>query len=301
MILSKIKITEKFDPQDISCSPSILIENDPPEIIKIIRILSGTAHLRNDATDEIIYGGDRNFINPGDDISSADMDRVLEYIFEVKPEEAEISSIFRKASILNRGFYRDILSELLYLMKSLNKENYTETFLYTYRILERISAACPLIYVSGERDFRSAYSFLSSIYDDKKSPSELVMLKKFLQHYASQNDNFSQATLDFELSGLENEFATDLVSEFRTIILPEVSTMVIDEANGKITIPFKDVGHFVATVRNRTFHNQGLQANINLPRIGGSEPLFALLVPVLLYWFSYVFVDFAKWQLSKAS
>ncbi|NNH56058.1 hypothetical protein HLI01_04350 [Rhizobium laguerreae] len=293
-------MVEKFDVPAGSCSPSLLLGSEPPEIIKILRLLSGTTHLRNDGTDEILYEANKNFINPDDNITSNGIDRILDYIFEERPDEAEIISIFRKISALNKGFYIEILGELGFLLKSLGEKKFTESFLYTYRILERISAACPLIYVSNDKDFRNAHNFLSSIYDEKKAPGELGMLQKFLQHYTGLNDGFARATLDFPLGELGDALAAELIDELKKIVLPEVKTLVIDEETGTFSVPFKDVGSFVVTVRNRTFHNLGARANFNLSRIGGSEPLFALLVPNLLYWFSYVFVDFAKWQLSRA-
>ncbi|MDQ0321146.1 hypothetical protein QO002_003284 [Pararhizobium capsulatum DSM 1112] len=300
MSVIKLRMVEKFEVPVGSCSPSLLLASEPPEIIKILRLLSGTAHLRDDGTDEVLYEANQNFINPGDDIALDEIDRILDYIFEERPDEDEIASLFRRARILNKGFYIEILAELGFLLKSLGEQKFTESFLYTYRILERISAACPLIYVSNDKDFRHAHSFLSSIYDEKKAPGELGMLQKFLQHYTGLNEGFARATLDFSLAELGDDLATALIDEFKTIILPEIKTLVIDEENGIFSVPFKDVGSFVVTVRNRTFHNLGARANFNLSRIGGSEPLFALLVPILLYWFSYVFVDFAKWQISKA-
>ncbi|NSY19072.1 hypothetical protein [Neorhizobium sp. AL 9.2.2] len=300
MPVVKLKIVEKFEVPPGSCSPSLLLDSDPPEIIKILRLLSGTAHLRNDETDEILYQAQKNFINPGDDITLDGIDRILDYVFEDRPTEPELIALFRKAGILNKGFYIEVLAELGFLLKSVGDGKFTESFLYIYRILERISVACPLIYISNEKDFRTAYSFLSSIYEDKKAQGELIMLQRFLQHYSGLNDSFAGATLDFSLAELEGDLAIELIDEFKTIIVPEVKSLVIDEENGTISVPFKDVGSFVVTVRNRTFHNLGARANFNLSRIGGSEPLFALLVPTLIYWFSYVFVDFAKWQISKA-
>lgn len=296
-----LKVVEKFDVPAGSCRPSLLIETEPPAIITILRLLSGTAYVSDERSDEVYYLAEKNFINPDDNIDEREIDRVLDYIFEERPEEDDLKQIFRRVGVLNRGFYTDILGELTFLFKSLSRENYTESFLFIYRILERISAACPLIYISKEKDFRSAHSFLSSIYDENKAPGELGMLQKFVHHYAGMSEGFGRATLDFSLAEVGDDLAAEILRQFRILVNPEVKSLSIDETNGTFSIPFKDVASFVVSVRNRAFHNLGARANLDLSNLGGSEPLFALLVPVLLYWFSYIFVEFAKWQISGVS
>jgi len=299
MTILKLGLREKFESEDGE-DTLLSLNADPPDVIKIVRLLAGTIFVVDEQSGDVYYPALTNYVNADDNILPGGLGRIVEYIFEESPDVNALNSIFLASRPKNRQFYSEVLEEIKFLLKSLYQEKYTEAFLYLYRLLERISAACPLVYISRERDFRSAHSFLSTVFDEKKSPGELWMLQKFLLHYASVNDGFSDATLDFGLSGAEEEFAIELLKQLRSLILPEVKSLNIDDENGLFSIPFKDVSSFVVSIRNRTFHNLGARANFNLVKLGGSEPLFALLVPVMINWFSYVFVDFAKWQLAEA-
>jgi hypothetical protein len=301
MAIAKLVLAEKFVTPAGGCSPLLLLEKNPPDLIRILRLLSGAAIVWDAATEDCRYLGKTNFINRDHDVEALGLDTILEYLFDERPEEAELTAIFSRLASRNRGFYAEILEELPFLLQSLDDENFAECFLYLYRLMERISVACPLIFASRENDFRGAHAFLASMFDSKSAPGELGTLKKFLHRYSEKNNTFNLATLDFDVSGYDEEFSTELFSQLRSNVVNELNSVAIDDERRTFSVPYKDVSSFVVSVRNRAFHNHSDRQNFRLGRLGGAQALFGALVPSLLVWFAYVFVDFARWQIAGTS
>jgi|GEM_PF-3469133 len=301
MAIAQLVLAEKFVTPAGGCSPLLLLEQNPPDIVRILLLLSGAAVVQDATTDDRLYSGQTNFINRDHDVEALGLDTILDYLFDERPENAELSAIFNRLASRNRGFYAEILEELPLLLKALDDQHFAECFLYLYRLLERISVACPLIFASRENDFRGAHSFLASMFDNKSAPGELGTLKKFLHRYSQNNTIFNRATLDFDISAYDADFSAELFSQLRGNVVNELTSVEIDDDLRTFSVPYKDVSSFVVSVRNRAFHNASDQRNFRLGRLGGARELFGALVPSLLVWFAYVFVDFARWQIAGSS
>ncbi|AYO77454.1 hypothetical protein [Sphingobium yanoikuyae] len=297
-----IEIAEKWNPLEVDTPTAIRLQDPTPEIVKIIRLLCGTACLirRVNGMEDVLVELDTNFINPSHQHSADNLTDILDYFFDERPDDAEILQIFQAISTYNRKFYVDIRNEISYCLFALSSDRATEAFLFLYRVLERLSSACPLIYISRERDFRTAHSFLAGIFTENKTPGELALLQSFIKNYADSEEMFRENSIDFAIEDLASEPSQEMIRQWKNVIRKEVPHLIIDEDLGVITCKFKDAVSLIVTIRNRCYHNKSAHVNFNLTKIGGSEPLFKMVMPKLMYWFSYLFIDFAKWQITAA-
>ncbi|MDT8873508.1 hypothetical protein RAA17_26220 [Komagataeibacter rhaeticus] len=294
-----ISISEKFNMQPGGPAFVMSLTEQSPDVVRLLRMLSGSATLvvrAEDASDDI-YELSENYIRPDHNISAANLSEVLDYIFDEVPSPQDLETIFAAMRGQNRGFYKDMREELSLCLLLVAQSRNTEAFLLLYRILERMSAACPLIYASRQRDFRSAHEFLSGIFSDDKLPGELGILQKFLKNYATENNDFSDLSLEIPIPNW-GAFATEFAHQWKNIICREASFATLDDENGVISCPYKKVASLIVTIRNRTFHNLSGRSNVNLYKLGGPDMIFSLVMPYFLTWMAYVFVDFARWQIS---
>ena len=277
------------------------ISESSPGIIKLVRLFSGTTQIVMSAEgqEDEIFAANRNYIRPDQEITSENLSVVAQYIFDEPPEAKELTDILMRIRGKNHSFYQDLCGEFALCLISMESKRFTEAFLFLYRSLERMSAACPLIYSSRQNDFKTAHKFLSGIYRDEKSPGELGLLQAFLREHANDNQNFAEATIDIAVPNWGGVYASELSRQWRDVIQREVPVAPLDEVSGEIRCPYPDVAKLIVTVRNRSFHNLSGQRNLDLFRLMGSDPLFEILMPHFLQWTAYVFLDFARWQISS--
>jgi hypothetical protein len=297
-----IILSEKWNVKDRGIGKLVHLSETLPEILKTIRILAGTVVLTYE------FGGEsrgirlrENYIRFDEEIKYGHLDDIFPYIFEDGiPDENELAKIFDSIKYLNIEFYREVRQEISYAVFSLEKERFTESFLYLYRTLERISAACPLLFVSREVDFRAAHSFLNGFFLGSKMPGELKILDNFLKNYSKRNEMFRDAVLEIKMPDNGNFMNKEIFEQWNLIKEEGKLDLYIDDEFGVISCPYPDVPSLVASIRNRVFHNEGGRRNVSLAKIGGSEPFFKICTRPILRWFSYLFVDFAKWQIDAA-
>lgn len=277
------------------------ISSNSPGVIKLVRLFSGTTQIvwSEEGRENQVFAADRNYIRPDQEITGDNLSIVAEYLFDEIPETEELTNILMRIRGKNHSFYQDLCGEFSLCLVSMASNRFTEAFLFLYRSLERMSAACPLIYSSRQNDFKTAHKFLSGIYRDEKSPGELGLLQAFLKEHSNDNQNFSEATLDIAVPNWGGAFALELSKQWRHVIQREVPVAYLDQGAGVISCPYPDVAKLIVTVRNRSFHNLSGQINLDLFRLMGSDPLFEILMPHFLQWTAYVFLDFARWQISS--
>ncbi|TKW64289.1 MAG: hypothetical protein DI616_18520 [Paracoccus denitrificans] len=296
-----IYIAELHNLEEGDAARPLQISESSPEIIKLVRLFSGTTQLVMSAEgqeDETFFAG-QNYIRPDQEITSGNLNIVAQYIFDEVPGQEELVDILRRLRGKNHSFYRDLCGEFCLCLLSMGNNRFTEAFLFLYRSLERMSAACPLIYSSRQNDFRTAHKFLSGIYRDEKSPGELGLLQAFLKEHARDNQDFAEATLDIAVPNWGGSFASEFSRQWRDVVEREVPPASIDLDAGEIRCPYPNVASLIVTVRNRSFHNLSGQKNLDLFRLKGSDPIFSVLMPHFLQWTAYVFLDFARWQISS--
>lgn len=296
-----IFITENLNFAEGDLARPLEISDNCPEIIKLIRLFSGTVKVvtSREGQEDEIFITNRNYIRPDQEVTSNNSTIIAQYIFDEIPDQQEFLNIIRRVRGKNHSFYNSLCNELSLCLLSVAKDRFTESFLFLYRSLERMSAACPLIYSSRQNDFRTAHSFLSGIYRDEKAPGELGLLQSFLVDYAKENNDFAEANLDIAIPDWGGSFAGEFYRQWRDVIQREASYAAIDPDEGIIRCPYPKVASLIVTVRNRSFHNLSGQKNLDLFRLMGSDPLFSMLMPHFLQWTAYVFLDFARWQIAS--
>ncbi|WP_375263523.1 hypothetical protein [Palleronia sp.] len=298
-----IFLKESLDLDANHSAHPLMITDKCPEVFKIIRLLSGAVEIvmprEGEEEEDKIVVAHKNYIRPDQQINNENSSLLVSYIFDEAPEQQDFRNIALHARGRNPSFYKSLCDELSLCVFSTECDRYTEAFLFLYRALERMSAACPLIYTSRQNDFRSAHDFLSGLYKDKKSPGELGLLRNFLVEYSKGSPNFNAATLDIPISNWGGDFATELARQWRDVIQREAAFATIDSETGIITCPYPKVASLIVTMRNRSFHNLSGQKNLDLFRLKGAEPVFSVFVPYFLQWTAHVFLDFARWQISS--
>ena len=106
-----------------------------------------------------------------------DPEAIKNFIFESDITLDEYKSFLHFISTRNKRLFEDLRNELLFLIFSMKIGRYTEAFLYLYRILEMISVAIPLIYVTKIDTYKGALDFLKSIVSDEKSGDLKVLTR----------------------------------------------------------------------------------------------------------------------------
>ncbi|HDZ09188.1 hypothetical protein [Pseudohongiella sp.] len=271
-------------------------ESRNPELLLILRLLSGNVILTHNYSDTIIKSR-KNYFHS--DLSrfrnwGRDFPRLLS-----EDTTAEDLAIFiNNTKFTNNKFYEAILSEISHFLLQERKASHTSAFIFLYRILEKVSYAFPLIYASKTQDFMRSFNQLRNLMTGDSEKKELGFFKKFAVTLY-EGDSIAQTSVDIKF-----DVANDLVRQqmFRSVkeaidlgILHEDTTEF-----EKISINYCDMGSFIIHIRNRFFHNQSIVPNnIKSNRIVDSDTFFSFINPVAMYWLSLVLLQIMSFSLSE--
>lgn len=299
MSLDKIQVLDLCVSKPGTAEHALLLKSNPGPLVEILRLLAGTTRLQN--SDNLTYTYCRNnFIKPGKQISREGLGELLSYIFEEAPSADEVKTQLRNLRGRNIPFYTDVRDETLLTLFEIGRERYTNSFLHLYRVLERLSVACPLLYLNQEGDFRKSHCFLVTLGMGEKD-TELLILNRFLERLSDKNDNLRNLRIDHSFYEFETDYADRLKAELRRCgILERINAEEVDDGY-KISIQFKDMPKFIAGVRNRLLHNQSGQKNFKISELGGTDQLCRFVVAPGLHWLSQIVVEITRWQLDSSS
>lgn len=257
-------------------------EKDNPELLLILRLLSGVLTLEHVSSTKRIYQKDNYFSSDLKGISRSWSNSFPELLGEGYTAE-KLSMYIESSKFKNRKFYKNILSELSYFFYYQKIKVHSSAFVYLYRALEHVSYAFPLIYVSKTDDFSGSYRFLKDLMSGEKEKGELGFLKKFV-NTIYRDDSIRESSVDFDITlSSEQEHIFGLLKSLCRDNMISDSTVEPQT----LSIKYTEVGSFFILIRNRFFHfMNGGANNIETSRLSDIDLLFGLLNKSFLYWLS---------------
>lgn len=267
-----------------------------PEILLILRLLSGNVELTHTYSDKHIKSRINYFSSNFTAFSN--WKREFPALLSEDVTAEDVSIFIDRTKYINKAFYSGVLSELSHFMLHANKGSHTSAFIYIYRILEKISYAFPLIYASKSQDFLSSFNQLKDLMVGDKEKKELGFFKVFIKMLYKDN-SISDTSVDIYINPSDAQVKEQMYKALRDVsgnsILHEDSTEF-----DKLSIKYCEMGSFLINVRNRFFHNlNGGSSNIESNKIVDSDELFSFINPMAMYWVSMVFLEVTIYSLSE--
>ena len=295
---SSFSFTESFSDAQLSQLPEILKisgENDP-EILLIVRLLSGSIHLEHNYSGKILKPKENYFLSNMKGYSN-NWHKKLPKIIGEDYTSVDLARYIQATKYKNRGFYKNFLFELCNFILYEKRKSHTSAFIYLYRALEYVSYSFPLIYVSKTDDFLNTYNFLKKLMQGNDKLGELGFFKKFVQTLY-KNDLIIDSTVDFNIS-----VDGDLQNIFFNLLKNQCTNDMISGATDSpriLSINYTEIGSFVINIRNRFFHYMnGDSRNIDSHDIVDSDLLFSLINKQCMYWLATVFLGILSHNISE--
>ena len=266
----------------------IIRGNKSPELLLIIRLLSGTIKLEHIRSSRKFHQKDNYFSSDLKGYPRNWHNRFPDIMAEGYTVQ-QLALFVEKTKHKNKKFYKNILSELSYYFYYQDKGGHSSAFAFLYRALEHVSYAFPLIYISKADDFSRSYGYLKELMGDNKNSGELGFFKKFITT-VYKDDPIIESSVDFEMALQTEEEQREMFLLLRgTCGSKFISDSTIEPR--VLSIKYPEVGDFLITIRNRFFHfMNGGAKNIESSSIGDVDLFFSLVNRKFLYWLSTVFL-----------
>ncbi|PSU69508.1 hypothetical protein C9J20_01155 [Photobacterium phosphoreum] len=273
------------------------IANDrDPEVLLILRLLSGNVELTHNYTNKTI----KSRVNYFSSNLSAFRNWKTEFpiYFSDDTTAEDLASFIDNTKYKNRNFYSTILSELSQFILHTNRKSHTSAFIYIYRMLEKISYAFPLIYTSKTQDFQHSFNYLKELMVGDGEKKELGFFKTFID-ILYKDDSISDTSIDIVFSASDNDVKRQMFREVKRVTPAAAIHGDTDEPE-MLSIRYCEMGSFIISVRNRFFHNlNGGATNIESKKIVDSDELFSFINPMAMYWIAMVFLEVVSFSLSE--
>lgn len=270
--------------------------NRDPEILLILRLLSGNVELTHNYSNIVIKSRVNYF--------SSDFTRFNNWksefpcLFSEDTTSDDISVFIENTKYVNRSFYSTILSEISQFILHSKRGSHTSAFIYVYRILEKISYAFPLIYASKTQDFLKSFGQLKDLMVGDSEKKELGFFKTFV-NMLYKDDSISDTSVDIKFDTTDSDVREQMFKSIKEVIgnaIIHADTIEFD----MLSIKYCDMGSFIINVRNRFFHNlNGGAKNIESDKIVDSDELFSFINPMTMYWLAMLFLQVTSYSLSE--
>ncbi|NMD50874.1 hypothetical protein HG547_04410 [Shewanella sp. DNRA4] len=272
-----------------------ITNNRDPEILLIIRLLSGNVTLTHNYTSKTIKSTVNYFSS---DLSKfRNWGKEFPTYFSEDVKANDLALFIDNKKYENRGFYSVILSELSHFILHTNRKSHTSAFIYIYRILEKISYSFPLIYTSKTQDFQRSFNNLKELFVGDSEKKELGFFKTFID-IIYRGDSISNTSVDINFIASD-----DVKSQIFNEVKKVISTDFIHESTlepDRLSIKYCEMGSFIISIRNRFFHNlNGGAKNIESGKVIDSDELFKFINPMAMYWIAMVFLEVISFSLSE--
>ncbi|MPS33141.1 MULTISPECIES: hypothetical protein [unclassified Salinivibrio] len=273
-----------------------IVGNRDPEILLILRLLSGNVELIHNYTDKKIKTRMNYFSSCFTKFSNWKKEFPLYFSEDTTADD--LASFIDNTRYINRKFYSVVLAELSQFVLHTNKKSHTSAFIYVYRVLEKISYAFPLIYTSKTQDFQKSFTKLKDLMVGDNEKKELGFFKTFIE-MLYKDDSISDTSIDIMFSSSDSEVKRQMFAEVKKVTPPNAIHGDTDEPD-MLSIKYCEMGRFIISVRNRFFHNlNGGATNIESEKVVDSDELFSFINPVAMYWIAMVFLQIISFSLSE--
>jgi hypothetical protein len=267
-----------------------------PEILLILRLLSGSAELTHNFSNKQIKSRTNYFSS--NFTAFLNWKRDFPKLFSEDVTAEDISIFIGNTKYINKAFYFGVLSELSHFILHDKKGAHTSAFIYLYRILEKISYAFPLIYSSKSQDFLKSFTQLKELMVGDNEKKELGFFKTFVKTLY-KDDSISDTSIDIHINVTNTDVKEQMFKSLKEVSGDSILHEDTTEFN-KLSIKYCEMGSFIINVRNRFFHNlNGGKSNIESNKIVDSDELFSFINPIAMYWLSMVFLEVTAYSLSE--
>ncbi len=248
-------ISEKYNPARVSeKQKSLVVNSGSPYLYKVYRLFTGNIQLTDSLTKKTFTIKD-NILSNVYTQRGPFYSRITKYISE------EISSVElakaisdRKSSNRNFNLYLELYCELASMHVAYQNDDYFNSFIHIYRVLERIAYAFPMIYARKTCDFSRTYSLLKSFLESKDK-GELGFFRKAIK-VIFKDDDILNFTFDIDLTTYAELNLQDKFYDVYTKKLFPGDTILDPTTNKtRIVINFINVGDAIITTRNKIVHS----------------------------------------------
>lgn len=268
-----------------------------PEVLLILRLLSGSIKLNHIKSQCSFIQTDNYFIS---DLKGYGQHWRKKFPMLVGDDySAENLALYVKRNkFKNRVFYKNILSEISYFLYYQKNGNHSVAFIFLYRLLENISYAFPLTYVSKTDDFKRTYTFLKEIMNGNKDSGELGFFKSFVTKLFHDTP-IVESSIDLFINVDTEEEQEHIYKLLKNLC---TTSMLSDRSVQPriLSIKYIEFGSFIITLRNRFFHymNGGAQ-NIESSEISDIDLLFSIINKQSLHWVSSILLEIISHNITE--
>lgn len=174
-----------------------------------------------------------------------------------------------------------------------NSNRSVEAFLYLYRMLEMVSVALPLVYAASEPDFKRALSFIKALSSNPRD-GDLAIFAHFVGSLEGRG-GYKGLTFDFKVQRGDAGWNREAREQIEKFVLKEIKGKPSFLEDGiTFQVPFSSMPSFVATFRNRLFHNSQSGSNFRLDPLHGAAALCEFVIDPTLSWLTMVVIEIVK-------
>jgi hypothetical protein len=272
-----------------------ILDDRDPEILLILRLLSGNVELTHNYTNKKIKSRVNYFSS--NLASFENWKAEFPAYFSEDTCSEDLASFIDNTKYVNKNFYSVILSEISQFNYT-NKKSHASSFIYIYRVLEKISYAFPLIYTSKTQDFQQSFNKLKELMVGDGEKKELGFFKTFID-MLYKDDSISDTSVDIKFSPSDSDVKKQMFKEVKRVTPNDAIHVDTYEPN-MLSIKYCEMGSFIISVRNRFFHNlNGGAKNIESNKIVDSDELFSFINPMAMYWIAMVLLEVISFSLSE--
>ncbi|WP_085909986.1 hypothetical protein [Kiloniella majae] len=228
------------------------------------------------------------------------IEKIVDVVFDGTLSLSDVETFLKKTRGKNHDFWEELRNELLFCIFAKKRDRNVEAFLHLYRMLELISVALPLIYARKLDDYRDAMKFIKSLSKNNRD-SDLAVLRYFTEEIAKGNSTFSRLQIDYSFDGIDTRVATEIETQLSKYIFSDekIKHTFFMTPNEGVSVGFSSVSLFIASCRNRLFHNASTKNNFKLDPLHGAEPICSVLIEPSLNWFGIILSEIMKSESSK--
>lgn len=273
-----------------------IFDDRDPEVLLILRLLSGNVELTHNYTNKTIKSRINYFSSDFSSFSNWKTEFPTYFSEDVNSDD--LASFIDNTKYVNRNFYSVILSEVSQFILHTNRKSHTSAFIYIYRILEKISYSFPLIYTSKTQDFQQSFNKLKELMVGDGEKKELGFFKAFI-NMLYKDDSISDTSVDIDFSTYDIDVKRQIFREIKRVTPSDAIHGDTCEPD-ILAINYCEMGSFIISVRNRFFHNlNGGAKNIESNKIVDSDELFSFINPMAMYWLAMVLLGVVSFSLSE--
>lgn len=267
-----------------------------PELLLILRILSGNVEITHNYSDNSIKNRKNYFYSDLTRFQNWNLE--FPRLFSEETTSSDLAEFITQTRFVNRSFYKVILAEISHFILHEKKTSHTSAFIFLYRILEKISYAFPMIYASKSQDFLRSFNELKTLMAGSGEKKELGFFKTFVETI-HHKDPIANTSIDITIDAKNSSVQEQMFKALKEVA-SDSSIHEDTREYGMLSIKYCEMGSFIITIRNRFFHNlNGSANNIESNKIVDSDEIFSFINPMAMHWLSQILFKVTHYSLTN--